>query len=206
MFLPVDGAYYRRVSRQIFTDIFSQVTDAIEQVSVDECYMDVSGALLVRGGDDRARTGADDDRFASDFGVTGDFERGEERVHVDVQHRAAAFVVPPVTIHECYMDVSGALLRWGSPTRIGAWLREQVSERFHITCSVGVPAGRTGFADVTDTNRNNSRQAVRQSFICRHSLFPNHYPGYISSSRHSGICDRTGNSKQRSGKRHESFH
>ena len=53
VFLPVDGAYYRQVSRQIFTDIFSQVTDAIEQVSVDECYMDVSGALL-RWGSPRA--------------------------------------------------------------------------------------------------------------------------------------------------------
>lgn len=53
VFLPVDGAYYRQVSRQIFTDIFSQVTDMIEQVSVDECYMDVSGALL-RWGSPRA--------------------------------------------------------------------------------------------------------------------------------------------------------
>ncbi len=87
VFLPVDGAYYRQVSRQIFTDIFSQVTDAIEQVSVDECYMDVSGALL----------------------------------------------------------------RWGSPTRIGAWLREQVSERFHITCSVGVACNKL-VAKMASTN------------------------------------------------------
>lgn len=87
VFLPVDGAYYRQVSRQIFTDIFSQVTDAIEQVSVDECYMDVSGALL----------------------------------------------------------------RWGSPTRIGAWLREQVAARFHITCSVGVACNKL-VAKMASTN------------------------------------------------------
>ncbi len=87
VFLPVDGAYYRQVSHQIFTDIFSQVTDAIEQVSVDECYMDVSGALL----------------------------------------------------------------RWGSPTRIGAWLREQVAARFHITCSVGVACNKL-VAKMASTN------------------------------------------------------
>lgn len=46
IFLPVDIAYYRDVSQQIFTQIFSQVTDQIEQVSVDECYMNVAGALL----------------------------------------------------------------------------------------------------------------------------------------------------------------
>ncbi|NEG69670.1 DNA polymerase IV [Bifidobacterium choloepi] len=45
VFLPVDGAYYRQVSREIFHGILGQVTDRIEQVSVDECYMDVAGAL-----------------------------------------------------------------------------------------------------------------------------------------------------------------
>lgn len=46
VFLPVDIHYYREMSRRIFTEVFSRVTDRIEQVSVDECYMDVSGALL----------------------------------------------------------------------------------------------------------------------------------------------------------------
>lgn len=46
VFLPVDMAYYRQMSHRIFTEVFSQVTDCIEQVSVDEGYMDVSGALL----------------------------------------------------------------------------------------------------------------------------------------------------------------
>ncbi|MEE1296022.1 MAG: DNA polymerase IV [Bifidobacterium sp.] len=86
-FLPVDGAYYRQVSRTIFHEIFSQVTDRIEQVSVDECYMDVAGAL---------RT-------------------------------------------------------WSSPTRIGAWLRARVAERFAITCSVGVAANKL-IAKMASTN------------------------------------------------------
>lgn len=46
VFLPVDIAYYREISHQIFTDIFSRITDRIERVSVDECYMDIAGALL----------------------------------------------------------------------------------------------------------------------------------------------------------------
>ncbi|MBT1177435.1 DNA polymerase IV [Bifidobacterium callimiconis] len=44
VFLPVDMAYYREISRRVFA-LFGQVTDRIERVSVDECYMDVSGAL-----------------------------------------------------------------------------------------------------------------------------------------------------------------
>ena len=78
VFLPVDIHYYREMSRRIFTEVFSRVTDRIEQVSVDECYMDVSGALL----------------------------------------------------------------RWKSPRAIGAWIRDQVARRDHITCSVGIAANK----------------------------------------------------------------
>ncbi|KFI63770.1 DNA polymerase IV [Bifidobacterium cuniculi] len=49
VFLPVDHTYYRQVSHTIFREIFSTVTDRIEQVSVDECYMDVSAALRTWG-------------------------------------------------------------------------------------------------------------------------------------------------------------
>lgn len=78
VFLPVDIHYYREMSRRIFAEVFSRVTDRIEQVSVDECYMDVSGALL----------------------------------------------------------------RWKSPRAIGAWIRDQVARRYHITCSVGIAANK----------------------------------------------------------------
>ena len=46
--------------------------------------------------------------------------------------------VERVSVDEGYMDVSAALLRWGRPSRIGSWIRKQVAERFHITCSVGI--------------------------------------------------------------------
>ena len=45
IFLPVDMQYYREQSHRIFTEVFEQVTDRIEKVSVDEGYMDVSAAL-----------------------------------------------------------------------------------------------------------------------------------------------------------------
>ena len=49
VFLPVDMRYYRETSRRIFSDVLGRVTDRIEQVSVDEAYMDVSSALLAWG-------------------------------------------------------------------------------------------------------------------------------------------------------------
>ena len=87
VFLPVDIHYYREMSRRIFTEVSSRVTDRIEQVSVDECYMDVSGALL----------------------------------------------------------------RWKSPRAIGAWIRDQVARRYHITCSVGIAANKL-VAKMASTN------------------------------------------------------
>ena len=43
-----------------------------------------------------------------------------------------------VSVDEGYMDVSAALLEWGRPSAIGAWIRAQVAELFHETCSVGI--------------------------------------------------------------------
>lgn len=45
-YVNVDMPYYRHMSQRIFDEVFRQITDQIEQVSVDEGYMDVSGALL----------------------------------------------------------------------------------------------------------------------------------------------------------------
>lgn len=87
IFLPVDMRYYHEMSQRIFSEVFSRITDRIEQVSVDECYMDVSGALL----------------------------------------------------------------KWKSPRAIGAWIREQVANRYHITCSVGIAANKL-VAKMASTN------------------------------------------------------
>ncbi|WEV42689.1 DNA polymerase IV [Bifidobacterium sp. ESL0682] len=86
-YVRVDMAYYRMMSKRIFDEVFRQVTDQIEQVSVDEGYMDVSGALL----------------------------------------------------------------RWKSPSVIGAWIRAQVAQRFGITCSVGIAANKL-VAKMASTN------------------------------------------------------
>ena len=86
--IDMDAFYaYRMMSHRIFSEVFSQITDRIEQVSVDECYMDVSGALL----------------------------------------------------------------RWGSPSAIGAWVRRQVAARYHVTCSVGIAANKL-VAKMASTN------------------------------------------------------
>lgn len=87
VFLPVDMAYYRAMSHRIFSEVFSQITDHIEQVSVDECYMDVSAALL----------------------------------------------------------------RWHRPSAIGAWIRDQVAQRYAITCSVGIASNKL-VAKMASTN------------------------------------------------------
>lgn len=86
-FVPVDMAYYRMMSKRIFDEVFRKVTDQIEQVSVDEGYMDVSGALL----------------------------------------------------------------RWKSPSVVGGWIRKQVAARFGITCSVGIAANKL-VAKMASTN------------------------------------------------------
>ena len=87
VFLPVDMAYYQAASRAIFDQVFARITDRIEQVSVDECYMDVSAALLA----------------------------------------------------------------WRRPTAIGAWIRDEVRTRFGVTCSVGVAANKL-VAKMASTN------------------------------------------------------
>ena len=87
VFLPVDMRYYRMMSSRIMHEVFLTVTDRFEQVSVDEGYMDVSGALLA----------------------------------------------------------------WNRPSDIGAWVRRQVTERFHVTCSVGIACNKL-VAKMASTN------------------------------------------------------
>jgi DNA polymerase-4 len=43
IFLPVDGAKYQRVSREVMT-VLRRFTPAVEQVSIDEAFLDVAGS------------------------------------------------------------------------------------------------------------------------------------------------------------------
>jgi DNA polymerase-4 len=87
IWFPGDHAYYSQLSHQIFGGLVASITDQIEQVSVDEAYVDVRGALL----------------------------------------------------------------RWGSPSAIGAYIRREVARRWHITCSVGI-ASNMMMAKLASTN------------------------------------------------------
>ncbi len=46
--------------------------------------------------------------------------------------------VEPLSLDEAFLDISGATRRLGSPARIGALIRRQVSDELGITCSVGI--------------------------------------------------------------------
>jgi DNA polymerase-4 len=59
--------------------------------------------------------------------------------------------IEQVSVDECYMDVSGALLRWGKPSAIARTIREQVHTQFNVTCSVGIASNKL-IAKLASTN------------------------------------------------------
>ncbi len=46
--------------------------------------------------------------------------------------------VEPLSLDEAFLDVSGSLRRFASPTQIGEYLRAKITDEQRITCSVGI--------------------------------------------------------------------
>ncbi|GAB6897922.1 DNA polymerase IV [Kineosporia succinea] len=68
----------------------------------------------------------DHDRYA-------DVSRGVMEVF-----RSVTRLVEPLSLDEAFIDVSGAIRRMGSPSRIAALIRDRIADEQRITCSVGI--------------------------------------------------------------------
>ena len=68
-----------------------------------------------------------------DFSLYSDVSAGVLEVF-----RSVTPLVEPLSLDEAFLDVSGSARGFGSPRRVGEWLRARVADEQGITCSVGV--------------------------------------------------------------------
>ena len=72
------------------------------------------------------------------------FVRGDHRAYTEVSTRVMELfrsytpLVEPLSLDEAFLDLSGAMRRWGSGEAVGHDIRRRVQEQEHLSCCVGV--------------------------------------------------------------------
>ncbi|MBA3308905.1 MAG: DNA polymerase IV [Nocardioidaceae bacterium] len=71
--------------------------------------------------------------------IPPDFERfGAVSAAIMETFRSVTPLVEPLSMDEAFLDVSGSLRRFPSPTQVGVYLQARIADEQRITCSVGV--------------------------------------------------------------------
>ena len=125
IFLPVDGAKYQAVSRDVMA-VLKRFTPAVEPISIDEAFLDVTGSQKMFGdGEQIARQVKDAVRQAVDLTISVGVAQTKlvAKIASDLRKPDGLVVVPPGTEAEFLAPLEISRL-WGVGAKSAAVLRE----------------------------------------------------------------------------------
>jgi DNA polymerase-4 len=125
IFLPVDGAKYQAVSRDVMA-VLKRFTPAVEPISIDEAFLDVTGSLTLFGdGEQIARQVKDAVRATVDLTISVGVARTKlvAKIASDLRKPDGLVVVPPGTEADFLAPLEIGRL-WGVGAKSAAVLRE----------------------------------------------------------------------------------